>query len=92
MERFLHSTSRYWPARLFLPFRNARAPVSAPTYMKRQVAQRRPVFSWSARRESNPPESAWEADAIPLGDSRNLFSMVIILRKIAFVKANAHIL
>ena len=24
---------------------------------------------WSRRRESNPPESAWEADAIPLGDA-----------------------
>lgn len=26
-------------------------------------------FLWSRKRESNPPESAWEADAIPLGDS-----------------------
>lgn len=25
---------------------------------------------WSGRRESNPRKSAWEADAIPLGDSR----------------------
>ena len=30
---------------------------------------------WSERRESNPRESAWEADAIPLGDSRK-FSFV----------------
>ena len=29
------------------------------------------VLFWSERRESNPRESAWEADAIPLGDSRN---------------------
>lgn len=29
------------------------------------------LFFWSGRRESNPRESAWEADAIPLGDSRN---------------------
>ena len=28
------------------------------------------VSFWSERRESNPRESAWEADAIPLGDSR----------------------
>ena len=27
------------------------------------------AFLWSKRRESNPRESAWEADAIPLGDS-----------------------
>ena len=26
-------------------------------------------FFWSRKRESNPPGSAWEADAIPLGDS-----------------------
>ena len=24
---------------------------------------------WSRRRESNPPKSAWEADAIPIGDA-----------------------
>ena len=24
---------------------------------------------WSRKRESNPPGSAWEADAIPLGDT-----------------------
>ena len=28
------------------------------------------AVGWSERRESNPRESAWEADAIPLGDSR----------------------
>ena len=28
------------------------------------------VFLWSRRRESNPREPAWEAGAIPLGDSR----------------------
>ena len=28
------------------------------------------AHKWSARRESNPPEAAWEAAAIPLGDSR----------------------
>ena len=33
------------------------------------------VLFWSERRESNPRESAWEADAIPLGDSRK-FSFV----------------
>ena len=27
------------------------------------------MFIWSRKRESNPPGSAWEADAIPLGDS-----------------------
>ena len=27
------------------------------------------LFLWSRKRESNPPGSAWEADAIPLGDS-----------------------
>ena len=27
------------------------------------------LLKWSRKRESNPPESAWEADAIPLGDS-----------------------
>ena len=26
---------------------------------------------WSRRRESNPPKSAWEADAIPIGDACN---------------------
>ena len=25
--------------------------------------------TWSRRRESNPPKSAWEADAIPIGDA-----------------------
>ena len=25
--------------------------------------------TWSRRRESNPPKSAWEADAIPIGDT-----------------------
>ncbi len=24
---------------------------------------------WSRRRESDPPKSAWEADAIPIGDA-----------------------
>ena len=32
---------------------------------------------WSERRESNPRESAWEADAIPLGDSR-IFPATVI--------------
>ena len=31
---------------------------------------------WSERRESNPRESAWEADAIPLGDSRKFASNI----------------
>ena len=36
--------------------------------------QRLPAWEgvWSRKRESNPPESAWEADAIPLGDSCKL--------------------
>ena len=29
----------------------------------------RESFFWSRRRESDPPKSAWEADAIPLGDA-----------------------
>lgn len=29
------------------------------------------IFMWSERRGSNPQPSAWEADAIPLGHSRN---------------------
>ena len=42
--------------------------------------------------ESNPPESAWEADAIPLGDSR-IFPSIIAARggsvkQIRFVCAN----
>ncbi len=27
------------------------------------------VSWWSRRRESDPPKSAWEADAIPIGDA-----------------------
>ena len=34
------------------------------------------ICFWSRKRESNPPESAWEADAIPLGDSCNV-SLII---------------
>ena len=31
---------------------------------------RGPVCSWSGQRDSNPRMSAWEADALPLGDAR----------------------
>ena len=27
-------------------------------------------FAWSGQRDSNPRVSAWEADALPLGDAR----------------------
>ncbi len=33
-----------------------------------EFSRRRQLF-WSRKRESNPPKSAWEADAIPIGDS-----------------------
>ena len=33
-----------------------------------EFSRRRHLF-WSRKRESNPPKSAWEADAIPIGDT-----------------------
>ena len=42
--------------------------------MEKEQAQCLFFFAWSERRESNPRESAWEADAIPLGDSRMFMS------------------
>lgn len=44
------------------------------------------LLKWSRKRESNPPESAWEADAIPLGDSCKV--IVIIPDKTPSVKHN----
>ncbi len=38
-------------------------------HMKKMTPQRASFSSWSRKRESNPPEPAWEAGAIPLGDS-----------------------
>ena len=38
------------------------------------------LLFWSERRESNPRESAWEADAIPLGDSRKFISVIYIIQ------------
>ena len=39
-----------------------------------------PLFIWSRKRESNPPGSAWEADAIPLGDSCIFCCIVFVSR------------
>ena len=33
--------------------------------------------TWSRRRESNPPKSAWEADAIPIGDACIFFTYLL---------------
>ena len=44
-----------------------------PRHMQKEQAKCL-FFFWSERRESNPRESAWEADAIPLGDSRMFMS------------------
>ena len=53
------------------------------------------LFFWSGRRESNPRESAWEADAIPLGDSRNrklpYYYTTAAPKKQAFLSIPAHI-
>ena len=38
------------------------------------------MFIWSRKRESNPPGSAWEADAIPLGDSCIFCCIVFVSR------------
>lgn len=47
------------------------------------------LLLWSGRRESNSQESAWEADAIPLGDSRIQIVLSIIAKRRALVKSMA---
>ena len=41
----------------------------SPSPAKERDTQKACPFFWSRRRESDPPKSAWEADAIPLGDA-----------------------
>ena len=43
-----------------------KCPANPRKSMKKRASS---PFYWSRKRESNPPGSAWEADAIPLGDS-----------------------
>ena len=51
-----------------------RNPVPGPLGIAKRTGEVPVLFAWSERRESNPRESAWEADAIPLGDSRMFMS------------------
>ena len=41
-----------------------------------------PSNSWSGQRDSNPRVSAWEADALPLGDARVCTPHMLVLRKV----------
>ena len=62
--KFLGARDRYQPKPRSGP----------PRHMQKEQAKCLFFFAWSERRESNPRESAWEADAIPLGDSRMFMS------------------
>ena len=50
-------------------------------------AKAKASFPWSKRRESNPREPAWEAGAIPIGDS---CVVIIILYSAVFCNRNAY--
>ena len=54
---------------------------------KEAFAKAKASFPWSKRRESNPREPAWEAGAIPLGDS---CIVIIILYSAVFCNRNAY--
>ena len=55
------------------PFR-VRAPLPLQEPTKKEPLSRLFWIAWSGQRDSNPRMSAWEADALPLGDARMGFN------------------